>query len=94
MFTVNLTEDQLILLQDLVGEKFNEVAQAWLPAPETEEMNKLSYRTLLALRTVKGSKEFDDHWNQYNTRFAPNKIEYLKEVHLCSDEDLAQQGIY
>ena len=56
MITVNLTEQQLSLMEELVGEKFNEVAQAWLPASETEDMNKLCYDTLLNLRCVRMSK--------------------------------------
>jgi predicted oxidoreductase (fatty acid repression mutant protein) len=94
MLTVNLTEDQLNLLYDLVGEKFNEVAQAWLPAEETEEMNKLSYDTLLNLRAVKYAKKFDNEYPEYAREFMPyDKAEYLKEVHLVTAEALAQQGI-
>ena len=94
MFTVNLTEDQLNLLYDLVGEKFNEVAQAWLPAEETEEMNNLSYDTLLNLRAVKGAKQFDEDYADIDNEFLLfDKAMYLKEVHLVTDGQLAQQGI-
>lgn len=94
MLTVNLTEDQLNLLHDLVGEKFNEVAQAWLPAEETKEMNSLCYRTLIALRTVRASKEFDETYAKWDKEFYSfNKVQYLKEVHLATDEDIEQQGI-
>ena len=94
MLTVNLTEDQLNLLYDLVGEKFNEVSQAWLPAEETEEMNKLSYDTLLNLRAVKGAKQFDEDYADIDNEFLLfDKAMYLKEVHLVTDEQLAQQGI-
>ena len=94
MLTVNLTEDQLNLLYDLVGEKFNEVSQAWLPAEETEEMSNLSYDTLLNLRAVKGAKQFDEDYADIDNEFLLfDKAMYLKEVHLVTDEQLAQQGI-
>jgi hypothetical protein len=94
MLTVNLTEEQLNLLYDLVGEKFNEVSQSWLPAEETEEMSNLSYDTLLNLRAVKAAKEFDNEYPEYAREFLSyDKAEYLKEVHLVTDEQLAQQGI-
>ena len=94
MLTVNLTEDQLNLLYDLVGEKFNEVSQSWLPAEETEEMNKLSYDTLLNLRAVKGAKQFDEDYADIDNEFLLfDKAMYLKEVHLVTDGQLAQQGI-
>ncbi len=94
MLTINLTEDQLNLLYDLVGEKFNEVSQAWLPAEETKEMNKLSYDTLLNLRTVIEGERFDNNYAKWNrTMWNMNKGEYLKEVHLVPVEVLAQQGI-
>jgi len=91
MINVNLTEQQLSLLEELVGEKFNEVAQAWLPASETKDMNKLCYDTLLNLRCVRMSKEFD------NTKALKDglwdKKEFLREVGLVTDEELDQQGI-
>jgi hypothetical protein len=94
MFTVNLTEDQLNLLYDLVGEKFNEVSQAWLPAEETKEMNKLSYDTLLNLRAVRAAKEFDDKYGKWDKDFwSFDKAEYLKDIYLVTDEVLVQQGI-
>jgi hypothetical protein len=94
MLTVNLTEDQLNLLYDLVGEKFNEVAQAWLPAEETEEMNKLSYDTLLNLRAVKYAEKFDNEYPEYAREFMPyDKAEYLKQVHLVTEKQLTQQCI-
>jgi hypothetical protein len=94
MLTVNLTEEQLNLLYDLVGEKFNEVSQSWLPAEETEEMNNLSYDTLLNLRAVKAAKEFDETYSEWDTDFwFFDKAMYLKEVHLVTEKQLAQQGI-
>ena len=91
MINVNLTEQQLSLLEELICEKFNEVAQAWLPASETEDMNKLCYDTLLNLRCVRMSKEFD------NTKALKDglwdKKEFLREVGLVTDEELDQQGI-
>jgi len=94
MITVNLTEQQLSLMEELVGEKFNEVAQAWLPASETEDMNKLCYNTLLNLRCVRMSKEFDETYAKWNKDvFLFDKKEYLRDVGLVTDEELAQQGI-
>jgi hypothetical protein len=94
MLTINLTEDQLNLLYDLVSEKFNEVSQAWLPAEETKEMNKLSYDTLLNLRAVREAKEYDESYNNWDKElWVFDKAEYLKEVHLVPVEVLAQQGI-
>ena len=94
MFTVNLTAEQLNLLEELVGEKFNEVSQAWLPAEETKEMNELSYDTLLNLRTVKAAKEFDETYSNWDTDFwSFDKAMYLKEVYLVTEKQLAQQGI-
>jgi hypothetical protein len=94
MITVNLTEQQLSLMEELVGEKFNEVAQAWLPASETEDMNKLCYDTLLNLRCVRMSKEFDETYANWDKNFYSfDKKEYLKDVGLVTDEELAQQGI-
>jgi hypothetical protein len=94
MLTVNLTEEQLNLLYDLVGEKFNEVSQAWLPAEETKEMNELSYDTLLNLRAVKAAKQFDEDYADIDNEFlAFDKAMYLKEVHLVTEKQLAQQGI-
>lgn len=94
MLTVNLTEDQLNLLYDLVSEKFNEVSQAWLPAEETQEMNKLSYDTLLNLRAVKGAKEFDETYSKWDTDFwSFDKAMYLKEVYLVTETQLSQQNI-
>ena len=90
MVTVNLTEQQLALMEELVGEKFNEVAQAWLPAEETKDMNKLCYDTLLNLRCVRLSKEFDKTFTD-NPFYG--KKEYLRDVGLVTDEELAQQGI-
>jgi hypothetical protein len=91
MLTVNLTEDQLSLLEELVGEKFNEVAQAWLPAEETKDMNKLCYDTILNLRCVRMSKEYDENKCLKGGLFS--KKEYLVDVGLVTDEELAQQGI-
>ena len=91
MITVNLTEQQLSLMEELVGEKFNEVAQAWLPASETEDMNKLCYDTLLNLRCVRMSKEFDSDKALRDGLW--DKKEYLREVGLVTDEELEQQGI-
>ena len=94
MVTVNLTEQQLSLMEQLVGEKFNEVAQAWLPASETEDMNKLCYNTLLNLRCVRMSKEFDETYANWDKNFYSfDKKEYLKDVGLVTDEELDQQGI-
>jgi hypothetical protein len=94
MITVNLTEQQLSLMEELVGEKFNEVAQAWLPASETEDMNKLCYDTLLNLRCVRMSKEFDETYANWDKNFYSfDKKEYLKDVGLVTDEELVQQGI-
>ena len=94
MVTVNLTEQQLSLMEQLVGEKFNEVAQAWLPASETEDMNKLCYDTLLNLRCVRMSKEFDETYANWDKNFYSfDKKEYLKDVGLVTDEELDQQGI-
>ena len=91
MLTVNLTEQQLSLLEDLVGEKFNEVAQAWLPASETKDMNNLCYSTMLNLRCVRLSKEFDSHKSLKDGLW--DKKEYLRVVGFVTDEELAQQGI-
>jgi hypothetical protein len=94
MITVNLTERQLSLMEELVGEKFNEVSQAWLPASETEDMNKLCYDTLLNLRCVRMSKEFDETYANWDKNFYSfDKKEYLREVGLVTDEELVQQGI-
>lgn len=94
MFTVNLTAEQLQLIESLVGEKFNEVAQAWLPAEETEHMNQLSYDTLLNLRAVRAAKEFDETYANWDKSFwSFNKAEYLKDVYYVTDQQLAQQGI-
>jgi hypothetical protein len=95
MITVNLTEQQLSLMEELVGEKFNQVAQAWLPVSETEDMNKLCYDTLLNLRCVRMSKEFDETYANWNKDvFLFDKKEYLRDVGLVTDEELAQQGIF
>ena len=91
MITVNLTEQQLSLMEQLVGEKFNEVAQAWLSASETEDMNKLCYDTLLNLRCVRMSKEYDEHKHLKDGLFS--KKEYLVDVGLVTTEELVQQGI-
>ena len=91
MITVNLTEEQLALMEDLVGEKFNQVAQAWLPAEETKDMNKLCYDTLLNLRCVRMSKEYDKTFGVYGYIF--DKKEWLREIGLVTDEELVQQGI-
>tara|TARA_S200002703_G_scaffold108313_1_gene94103 strand:- start:347 stop:625 length:279 start_codon:yes stop_codon:yes gene_type:complete len=91
MITVNLTEQQVALMEQLVGEKFNEVAQAWLPASETEDMNKLCYDTLLNLRCVRMSKEYDE--DKYLKDGLFDKKEYLREVGLVTDEELVQQGL-
>ena len=94
MVTVNLTEQQLSLMEQLVGEKFDEVAQAWLPASETEDMNKLCYNTLLNLRCVRMSKEFDETYANWDKNFYSfDKKEFLREVGLVTDEELEQQGI-
>ena len=91
MVTVNLTEQQLALMEDLVGEKFNEVAQAWLPVEETKDMNKLCYDTLLNLRCVRMAKEYDEDKCLKDGLFS--KKEYLVDVGLVTDEELVQQGI-
>jgi len=94
MITINLTEQQVALMEQLVGEKFNEVAQAWLPADETKDMNKLCYNTLLNLRCVRMSKEFDEtyaNWDTNDVLF--DKKEFLREVGLVTDEELVQQGL-
>jgi len=94
MLTVNLTEEQLALMEELVGEKFDQVAQAWLPAEETKDMNKLCYDTLLNLRCVRLSKEFDETYVNWDTSvWSFDKKKYLKDVGLVTDEELAQQGI-
>lgn len=94
MLTVNLTKEQLQLIEELVGEKFNEVSQAWLPAEETQEMNKLSYDTLLNIRCVRMANEFDETYSKWDTDFwSFDKAEYLKEVGLVTEKQLAQQGL-
>ena len=94
MLTVNLTEQQLSLLEDLVGEKFNEVAQAWLPAEETKDMNNLCYSTMLNLRCVRLSKEFDETYANWDKDFYSfDKKEYLASVGFVTTEELVQQGI-
>jgi len=94
MFTVNLTAEQLNLLEQLVGEKFNEVSQAWLPAEETREMNILSYDTLLNLRAVRASKEYDETYGTWSTDvWNFNKVTYLEEVYFIKEQQLSQQGI-
>ena len=94
MITVNLTEQQLALMEELVGEKFNEVAQAWLPAEETKEMNNLCYSTMLNLRCVRLSKEYDETYAKWDSEFYSfDKEQYLKDVGLVTDEELAQQGV-
>ena len=90
MINVNLTEQQLKLIEELVGEKFDQVAQAWLPVEETKDMNKLCYDTLLNLRCVRMSKEFDENHAHYPLS---DKKEYLRDVGLVTDEELVQQGI-
>lgn len=81
-------------MEELVGEKFNEVAQAWLPSSETEDMNKLCYATLLNLRCVRLAKEFDETYANWNKDvFLFDKKEYLRDVGLVTDEELVQQGI-
>ena len=81
-------------MEDLVGKKFDEVAQAWLPVEETKDMNKLCYDTLLNLRCVRLSKEFDETYANWDTSFyCFNKKQYLRDVGLVTDEELAQQGI-
>ena len=91
MLTVNLTKQQLSLIEELVGKKFDEVAQAWLPVEETKDMNKLCYDTLLNLRCVRMSKEFDSDKALRDGLW--DKKEYLREVGLVTDEELEQQGI-
>ena len=94
MITVNLTEQQLALMEDLVGEKFDEVAQAWLPVEETKDMNNLCYSTMLNLRCVRLAKEFDEtyaNWDKSDWSF--DKKKYLRDVGLVTDEELVQQGI-
>ena len=94
MITVNLTEQQLALMEELVGKKFDEVVQAWLPAEETKDMNKLCYDTLLNLRCVRLAKEFDETYANWDKSFwSFDKKEYLRDVGLVTDEELAQQGI-
>lgn len=94
MYTVNLTQEQFSLLEELVGQKFDEVAQAWLPAEETREMNKLCYDTILNLRAVRAAKEFDETYANWDKDFWNfSKSDYLKDVHFIKDEQLAQQGI-
>jgi len=94
MVTVNLTEQQLALMEELVGKKFDEVAQAWLPAEETKDMNKLCYDTLLNLRCVRLSKEYDETYANWDKDFySLDKKLFLKDVGLVTDEELAQQGI-
>tara|TARA_Y100000004_G_C8777992_1_gene353672 strand:- start:316 stop:603 length:288 start_codon:yes stop_codon:yes gene_type:complete len=90
MLTVNLTEEQLSLMEELVGEKFKQVANAWLPAEETKDMNKLCYDTMLNLRCVRLAKLFDDTLSD-NPFYG--KKEYLRDVGLITDEEFAQQGI-
>ena len=90
MLTVNLTEQQLALMEELVSKKFDEVAQAWLPVEETKDMNKLCYDTLLNLRCVRLAKLFDDTLTD-NPFYG--KKEYLRDVGLITDEELVQQGI-
>ena len=94
MITVNLTEQQLALMEDLVGEKFDQVAQAWLPVEETKDMNNLCYSTMLNLRCVRLAKEFDETYANWDKDFYSfDKKEYLRDVGLVTDEELAQQGI-
>ena len=92
MITVNLTEQQLSLMEELVGEKFTKVAQAWLPVSETEDMNKLCYDTLLNLRCVRMSKEFDETYANWNKDvFLFDKKEYLRDVCLLYTSDAADE---
>ena len=94
MLTVNLTEEQLSLMEELVGEKFNQVANAWLPAEETKEMNNLCYHTMLNLRCVRLAKEYDETYAKWDKKFYSfDKKEYLKDIGLVTDEELAQQGV-
>jgi|TARA_R100000005_G_C5001903_1_gene209267 hypothetical protein len=88
--TVTLTPEQLALLEELVQKKFDEVAQAWLPVEETKDMNRLSYDTMMALRTVRESARYD---GDEALHFAATKKEYLQDNCLCSMRDLAQQGL-
>ena len=88
--TVILTPEQLALLEELVQDKFNEVAQAWLPVEETKDMNRLSYATMMALRTARESARYGAH---LNWQVASSKKEYLQDNCMCSMRDLAQQGL-
>lgn len=88
--TVTLTPEQLELLETLAGDQFNKVAQAWLPVEETKDMNRLSYSTMMALRTARESARYDAHLNWQVTS---SKKEYLQDNCLCSMRDLAQQGL-
>ena len=88
--TVTLTPEQLELLETLAGDQFNKVAQAWLPVEETKEMNRLSYSTMMALRTARESARYDGN---DLLQFAATKKEYLQDNCLCSVRDLAQQGL-
>lgn len=93
MLTVNLTVEQFDLLSDLVGRKFDEISQAWLPDEETKDMNKLAYSTLLNLRTVQMSAMYDREIADDNNPFLISKEHFLKENCLVTDEQLVQQGI-
>ena len=93
MLTVRLTHDQFYLLQDLVSDKFNEVAQAWLPAEETKEMNELCYKTLLNMRAVRAASFYDSQISEPGNPFLISKSDYIKENYLVTDEELDQQGI-
>jgi len=88
--TVILTPEQLALLEELVQDKFNEVAQAWLPAEETKDINRLSYATMMALRTARESVRYDTHCIG---QIAATKQQYLQDNCMCSVRDLAQQGL-
>lgn len=88
--TVTLTPEQLALLEELVQDKFDEVAQAWVPEEGTKDINRLSYATMMALRTARESARYD---GDDLLQFAATKKEYLQDNCLCSMRDLAQQGL-
>ena len=83
MLTVNLTE--------LAQKHFPSVKTL---AEETKEMNNLCYDTMLNLRCVRMSKEYDETYANWDKDFYSfDKKEYLKDVGLVTDEELVQQGI-
>jgi hypothetical protein len=93
-FTVKLTREQLDLLRDQIGEKYNHWATAWVPVGTFDKEKDLAYGILKAVDVVIG---VEDYQNTYGDRemnpFAPTVVEFLKDRRYCDDEHLEQQGI-